>query len=375
MHLKYSFFFLLFATLVLSQDTSPERKGFWVVRYALETPDKIDQIIQTAYSAGINDLFIQVRALGATYFKSSVENQSVKLAQDFDPLAYAINKAQLYDIRIHAWINMFYIWSGNSQPADSHHVFYRLNRAILRKNSFPAYNELKSAGIEGYFLDPQNKQVQNYLLNLLSEIADNYKLCGIHLDYFRYPDISYSFTPESRSNFMLVNWYDPLEVYASSEEYSSKRGYGVFMEADRQYRSFLNSGLTRFLISIRDLLHQKPRKIELSVAVKPDPVKAKHRYFQDWMRWLTGGLCDFIVVMNYNTDKNEFDRVLKQFRDSGSKKNVVMGISTYNQKAESVLERIARVRSERFAGFSLFSYNHLIENQWYLTRLMQKSKL
>ncbi len=222
-----------------------------------------------------------------------------------------LKKHSSYNIRIHAWVNMFYIWSGNSPPLDKQHIYFRLNRAILRKNQLPKYHELKSAGIEGYFLDPQDEQVQNYLLNLLGEIADNYNLSGIHLDYFRYPDISYSFTPESRSNFMLLNWYDPLELYRAPETYSRERGYSVFIEADRQYRHYLNIALTRFLTKIRDLLHKKPRKIELSVAVKPDPIKAKHRYFQDWMKWINEGYCDFAVVMNYNTERDEFNRVLK----------------------------------------------------------------
>jgi hypothetical protein len=51
-----------------------------------------------------------------------------------------------------------------------------------------------------------------------------------------------------------------------------------------------------------------------------------------------------------------------------------MGISTYNQKVEDVLDRIDLVRAERFAGYSLFSYNHLIENKGYLARLMQNNR-
>ena len=351
-----------------------ERKGFWVVRYALETPEKIDQIMQTAHTAGITDLFVQVRALGETYFHSSIEGKNRRIPENFDPLSYAIEKAGLYDLRIHAWINMFYIWSGNFSPADSMHVFYRLNRAILRNNTFPTYHELRSEGIEGFFLDPQDKQVQNYLLNLLGEIADNYDVSGIHLDYFRYPDITYSFTPASRSNFMVRYWYDPLDVYQPSGSFTKNRGYEVFMEADRQYRIYLNDVMAGFLHRISDRVGQKLKKIELSVAVKPDPVTAKHRYFQDWKRWLEEKLCNFVVVMNYNIDKREFLRVLRQFPNGESRKNIIMGISTYNQRVEDVLDRIDLVREEHFAGYSLFSYNHLIENKGYLAKLMHNNR-
>ena len=174
---------------------------------------------------------------------------------------------------------------------------------------------------------------------------------------------------------MLTNWYDPLEVYQSSGEYTKKRGFPVFMEADKQYRQYLSDKLTGYLERIKEMLDRKPHHIDLSVAVKPDPVKAKHRYFQDWMKWLKKRLCDFVVVMNYNTDKDEFDRVLNQFPNTASKKNIIMGISTYNQSAEAVLDRIASVRAGKFSGFSLFSYNHLIENKAYLMKLIHKSRL
>jgi uncharacterized lipoprotein YddW (UPF0748 family) len=375
MRRTYIFLILISISFVFGQEVQQERKAFWVVRYALQSAEQIDQIIQTAYSTGITDLFIQARALGEVYFQSNIEHRAGKIAGDFDPLAYTIRKAELYDIKVHAWINMFYIWSGNTPPADSQHVFYRLNHAILRKNSFPAYQELKSNGAEGFFLDPQDRQVQNYLLNLLDEMADNYDVSGIHLDYFRYPDVNYSFTAASRTNFMLTNWYDPLDVYQSSEAYTKKRGFPVFMEADRQYRQYLSDTLTGYLERIKDMLERKPKHIELSVAVKPDPVKAKYRYFQDWMNWLENRLCDFVVVMNYNTDKEEFDRVLNQFPSDASKKNVIMGISTYNQSAEAVLDRIASVRASNFKGFSLFSYNHLIENRAYLIKLTRNRRL
>lgn len=375
MRQAYIFFVLIFISFVFGQEVQHERKAFWVVRYALQSAEDIDEIIQTAYSAGITDLFIQARALGEVYFNSNIEHKAGKIPENFDPLAYAIKKAELYNIKVHAWINMFYIWSGNDPPADSQHVFYRLNHAILRKNSFPAYQELRSTGAEGFFLDPQDKQVQNYLLNLLDEMTDNYDVSGIHLDYFRYPDVNFSFTAQSRTNFMLTNWYDPLEVYQSSGEYTKKRGFPVFMEADKQYRQYLSDKLTGYLERIKEMLDRKPHHIDLSVAVKPDPVKAKHRYFQDWMKWLKKRLCDFVVVMNYNTDKDEFDRVLNQFPNTASKKNIIMGISTYNQSAEAVLDRIASVRAGKFSGFSLFSYNHLIENKAYLMKLIHKSRL
>jgi len=73
--------------------------------------------------------------------------------------------------------------------------------------------------------------------------------------------------------------------------------------------------------------------------------------------------------MNYRTNYEEFTTILSQVDDPQLKKKITVGISTYNQNSQAVKTRIDFVKSNKFAGFSLFSYNHLLENQQYLKKL------
>ncbi len=73
--------------------------------------------------------------------------------------------------------------------------------------------------------------------------------------------------------------------------------------------------------------------------LKPDPVQAKHRFFQDWTNWLQNDYCDFVVIMNYRTDWNEFDLILKQIKAKNMERDVMVGISTYNQGPGQVLRQ------------------------------------
>jgi uncharacterized lipoprotein YddW (UPF0748 family) len=367
--MRLIFIILLLPTVLFSQVNPKSRHAFWVVRDAILNEAEIDEIIHTAASLNISDIFVQVRALGRTYYESSHESSIKIVGKNFDPLHVAIKKARLYDIRIHAWINMFYIWSGVNEPKENSHVFHLCKRNILRNGNFPSYHELKAKGIEGYFLDPQSQQVKKYLLNLLQEVADKYEVAGIHLDYFRYPGVFYSFTPENRTSFLLKNYYDPLEVYNSVNEYVQKRGHEVFRYADREYRKFLVTSLSDYLMEIKKILKGKKQNIELSVAVKPDPVVAKHRYFQDWYSWIKLNLCDFVVIMNYRTEWKEFMLVLNQIENIKIRERVMVGISTYNQDVQAVKERILVVENSGFAGLSLFSYNHLIKYRNYLKKI------
>ena len=109
--------------------------------------------------------------------------------------------------------------------------------------------------------------------------------------------------------------------------------------------------------------------INLSVAVKPDPIQAKYRYFQDWITWIKNGYCDFLAIMNYRTNLQEFSSILLKIKDNTSIDNIVIGISTFNQDEYAVKKRIKIVRSYNFYGFALFSYNHLIKNKKYLLNL------
>jgi uncharacterized lipoprotein YddW (UPF0748 family) len=343
-----------------------DRSALWVVRDALTTKAEIDEIISTAIDLNISDIFIQIRALGQTYYDSHWESKSVTIIDNFDPLQYIIDRSARFNLRIHAWVNMFYVWSGNQLPKNKNHILNKHIDFVLRNDNFPDYKSLRREGYEGYFLDPKVSAVQKDLLNILKELTERYDISGIHLDYYRYPGLAYSFTPASRTLYMLKEVYDPWKIYFAANTYSEERGYKVFLHADREYRKTLIKTLTDYLVLISSTIKSINPELELSLAVKPDPVVAKHRYFQDWVNWLERGYCDFVLIMNYRTKWDEFSYILKQLKSKNLKRKIIVGISTYNQDALAVMRRLEFVRSEGFAGFSLFSYNYLLKNKNYL---------
>jgi uncharacterized lipoprotein YddW (UPF0748 family) len=349
-----------------------ERSGLWVVRYAVTTKADVDKVLSTAIELNITDIFFQVRALGRTYYNSQWEKKADNIKGDFDPLDYVIEQSGSLGIRIHAWVNMFYVWAGDQFPSDKNHIVNRRSDFVLRNDLFPEYKSLKKAGHEGFFLDPKAALVQDDLVKILKELAKNYNLDGIHLDYYRYPSLTYSFTPASRTLYMLEHIYDPWQIYRSSQKYTEFRGYEVFLHADRTYRKSLSRALSQYLKSISQVVKLIQPDVQVSVAVKPDPVEAKHRYFQDWLNWIRRDVCDFVVLMNYRTDWLEFEAVLNQLRDQNLKDKIMVGISTYNQNVDAVLKRLEAVRKRKFSGYSIFSYNYLAENRTYFQNLRRQ---
>jgi uncharacterized lipoprotein YddW (UPF0748 family) len=372
MRLFFVVLLYLFPQFLIGNTTHKERSALWVVRYAVTTKSDVDKILSTAIELNISDIFLQIRALGQTYYNSQWEQKATQIKDEFDPLDYIIKRSGDYDLRIHAWVNMFYVWAGDKFPKNKNHILNRRSDYVLRNGDFPDYKSLKLHGHEGFFLDPKVAAVQNDLLNILRELSESYDLDGIHLDYFRYPSLDYSFTPASRTMFMMEDIYDPWIIYQSAQAYTERRGYEVFLYADREYRKSLTNSLSIYLEIISRTIKNIQPDLELSVAVKPDPVEAKHRYFQDWLSWIQNDICDFVAIMNYRTDWQEFDAVLKQLRDRNLNEKIIVGVSTYNQNVVAVIKRIDAIRIGGYAGFSLFSYNYLYENKEYLKNLKRQ---
>lgn len=349
-----------------------ERSALWVVRYALTNKSDIDKIITTAVDLQITDIFVQVRALGESYYASNIESLSSRVMPEFDPLQYIIERTRGSGLHIHAWVNMFYTWSGTKFPEDQNHIINRRSAYILRNDRFPDYKTLRAKGFEGFFLDPKVPVIQKELLNILKEITKRYDIAGIHLDYYRYPGLAYSFTAASRTIYMTEKIYDPWSIYYSANKYSDERGFQVFLHADKEYKESLTETLSEYLKNISISIKNIKPKIKLSVAVKPDLIQAKYRFFQDWGNWIKKGYCDFVVIMNYRTDWKEFDLILNQIKSKQLEKHVMVGISTYNQNVGAVIRRLAATQSAGFAGYSLFSYNYLIENKKYMKEVRKK---
>ena len=45
--------------------------------------------------------------------------------KDFDPLKYLINKSKNKKLKVHAWINIYYLWSSKKHPEPENHLFFQ----------------------------------------------------------------------------------------------------------------------------------------------------------------------------------------------------------------------------------------------------------
>ena len=362
-----------------NQRTHEKVKGLWVVRHNMTSAARIDSLLKLVRYCGITDLFVQVRGRGDAFYNSKFEPRAEEISDSlFDPLEYILQATLGESVRIHAWLNVFYVWSKDTLPKDANHIVnnqkHWLARSIHQADLAETNpNAIKDPKIEGLYVSPLQPEAQSHFLNILKDIVHNYGVAGIHLDYIRYPDQHFDLHPDVIQGFKKRYILSPEQFLINPESFAQKfsvAGYEVFYY---HWRRYLLDGLSDFVRRISDSLNTEADHILLSAAVKPDIVQAHWNFFQDWDRWVREEWLDFAVPMNYSPDGRIFRQNIDQYLQDIASEKYAIGIALYNQPEEQAIRQIAQVNALDNLGFVLFSYDQLVKMKklkQYLKNLM-----
>ena len=323
-------------------------KGLWVVRDYWQQPNREQALIRYAETHNVTDLFVQVRARGRVNYKSPFLQPQQK---SYLNLKVMVKEAHRAGMRVHAWINAFYIWSGEYKPRNPRHVFISDTLAVFSQNGQVEH---------GYFISPGNSANLDQIYQIIHDM-NNMGLDGIHLDYFRYPRNFLPLSAESRTSFQQKFYIDPQRV----EGVRSNEGLTNVFEKKilSTYRKFLKDNLTQALQKIRRVIKKDMQSaMLLSVAVKPQPDLAEIQYLQPWIEWLKQDLCDWVIPMNYYKENDIFLKTMEKLQKSGYANKIWIGLGVYNIPESTIRTRINHVNNSKFAGYVLFSYNYIYKH-------------
>lgn len=130
-----------------------------------------------------NTLIVQVRTAGDAFYPSELapwsrflSGEEGSLKPDFeDPLQWMLDKTHERGMQFHAWLNPY-------------RATFDLDTTILAENhDFKQHREWMIKYGKKYYYDPGNKEVQQHLTNIVSEVVQNYAVDGIHFDDYFYP--------------------------------------------------------------------------------------------------------------------------------------------------------------------------------------------
>jgi len=347
---------------------SDEIKAMWVVRDAMTSPDDIDRFIDFATRTGFHILFIQVRGRGDAYYHSSLVPPADQLKYpigDFDPLAYVLSRAHAAGISVHAWLNVYYVWSdGSSTPSDGHvvksHPEWLVTDAAGVRMDEREVQAWQADGIEGYYLSPFSAEARAHNAEVVRELVDRYAVDGIHLDYLRFPGAVYGYGTEPRTRFALQWGVDPVDLRKNSLELSAVLGADAVGALDSVWVDWRTQGVDSMVMAIRSAMGDLP----LSAAVVPDLQIAQSEKGQSWARWIHQRWMDFVVPMAYNYRPEELLEWVRVLQNTVGREQMLVGLALHDGRDQYLDRSINILRVDRVAGFSLFSYNVLAEKRF-----------
>lgn len=355
-------------------------RALWVTRTTLTSPDAIRQMVRAADAAGFNTLIVQVRGRGDSYYSGTIEPRATELASKpgFDPLATVLADAHAAGLNVHAWVAVNLVSSSVSLPAAREHVIYRAPEWLMVPRELaaemkkvdvrsPAYlgrlarwTRAHSAEVEGLYTSPVHPAAQAHAAAVIGELAQKYAVDGIHLDYVRFPNEDFDYSPSAIELFkatILPGLSEQERREAAARELLDPAAYPNLFAS--RWNEFRRDGLTELVVKVRAAVKAVRPGTLISAAVVPDAQVAANSRQQDWRAWLDQSLLDILCPMAYTTDAGVFSQQVKAARDYAGNVPVWAGIGAYHLPQAQTLQHIAAARKLGTAGIILFSYDSL----------------
>ena len=366
--------FFLFNQFLFSQLANLEKRCIWIVRESMYNENTINSAMEYAYQSGYEVVFVQVRGRGYAFYDSNFVPKNPRIDPNFDPLEYTIKLGNSLGIQVHAWLNSYILWSSKYEPEDPQHLYHTHKEwteadANLKMDSQIKLTQPKSPQWEGVYLSPIHPDVNPYLLSVYSEIINEYNVDGIHLDYIRFQDEMYGYNQFGMKEFEKIYNVSPRDIIRGiiSTNYGWEQSFVDSMKI--AWKRFRQDAVSKLVKDTYLNIYNSGKNITLSVAVKPNLIEAKNRWNQNWPDWIQGGYIDFAVPMNYYKDIRDFNNVIQIMKSNihiNDISKIIIGVSTYNQDAQSAADKILLSRLNGFKGVSIFSYDaHKNNLEWF----------
>ena len=318
----------------------PLEKALWVVRDRITSAKAIEDLLADAVERGIRDLVVQVRGRGDAYYRSSLEPRAETIADpDLDPLGKLVRDAAVVGVRIHAWGNVFFVWSHpqGSLPRDPRHVVnahpeWLLRPPVLkmdeasadprpdgrRPNPDPTLRYLDPVGgadWEGIYTDPAIPAVRAHTVSAFEEIVSRYPVAGFHHDYVRYPQERYATSPDDHAHVTKLVQETAARVRAA-----------------------------------------RPNVV-VSAAVFPDPEVARDKVLQRWPDWAARGWLDLVCPLAYRPETAEVARLLRAAHAAAPNTRMWGGLMGYADEPTLLRDQIGAAADAGCEGVILFAYD------------------
>src|SRR5207247_9519893 len=130
---------------------------------------------------------------------------------------------------------------------------------------------------EGAYLAAARPGGRRWVASIAAEIAANYAVDGVLLDYIRQPDVEVGFDPDTRARFASAYGADPGRF----ARYDPARRAAL----TASWRTFQRDQISAVVRAVRDTLRTIRSGVTLSAAVVSDSLRSEGLTAQNWHAW------------------------------------------------------------------------------------------
>ncbi|MEG4531887.1 glycoside hydrolase family 10 protein [Microcoleus sp. D2_18a_D3] len=326
-----------------------ELRGVWLTNIdsdVIFSRNNIIDAVNRLDKLNFNTIYPTVWQGGYTLYPSAaaerVFGQSIDPSpglKDRDILKEIIAQSRQKGIAVIPWFEF-----GFMAPAESELATLHPEWLAQRRDGSTIWKEGKHDRV---WLNPFHPQVQQFILDLILEVVDNYDIDGIQFDdHFGLP-VEFGYEP------LTVSMYQ--EQIKSPPSDDPRETFWVRWRADK-----INDFVGRVSRAI------KSRKEKCIVSLSPNPFHfALPAHLQDWFTWERRGYIDEIVLQVYRSDIKRFSAELEREEVKLAKLNIptaigiLTGLKNNSVPLKQIQEQVQEVRKRDFAGVSFFFYESL----------------
>ena len=328
-------------------------RGTWVHLFddTLKSRASIARMVDELVVADVNTVVVQVARRHDAYYDSDVLPATLdpRLQPGLDILDELLPLAHARGIAVHAWIAVAPSWHG---------VYEDLGIRPDQLGADVAWRTRSRSGTTSTYLDPGLPAVQQHVADVVGELAADYPLDGIHLDYVRYESNQYGYHP------------DALARFRAEEDVT-----GTPDPANWRWSQWRRAQTRQIIVRARQAVRAANPNVELSAATiswldgptTPDRLgfldtRSHLDVLQDWDGWVRERQLDTVMPMNYFRDHNAAQAVglqrwlrYEQRLSSDTGVTVVPGLAGYLNRPAAAVRQVHDAM-QRGDGALVYSY-------------------
>jgi uncharacterized lipoprotein YddW (UPF0748 family) len=345
---------LLVPTLInaqsLSAPATAELRGVWLTNIdsdVLFSRRNVRRAIRRLSQLNFNTVYPTVWNWGYTLYPSAVAERAIGRSLDPAPglagrdmLAEVVTQGHQRGLAVIPWFEF-----GLMAPADSDLARRHPDWLTQRRDG----GQIIMEGIHPrVWLNPLHPQVQQLMVDLITEIVTTYDVDGIQLDdHFGMP---------------VELGYDPYTIQIYQQENQGKRPPDN--SQDPTWMRWRADQVTRLMTRV--FYAVKAQKPDCVIALAPNPQTFSYQSFlADWANWERRGLIEELVIQVYRDQLDRFSAELDRPEVRAAQTHIPVGIGILTGlrnrpiAMSQIKSQVQAVRDRHLAGVSFFFYESL----------------